>query len=150
MGEVRALEVRDIDFEHDRLLVRRAFSSDVVMTPKSGDERPIPLSPELRGILTEAVGRKEPTARAISNAHGRTPGRQHVLTVLKALEARLGAKERSFHSLRHYFCSVLIRHGASVEAVRRLAGHSKLDITQRYVHANAADLTAAIAKLPGN
>jgi hypothetical protein len=34
--------------------------------------------------------------------------------------------------------------------LRVLAGHSKLDITQRYVHANAADLTAAIAKLPGN
>jgi site-specific recombinase XerD len=41
-----------------------------------------------------------------------------------------------------------VRHGASVEAVRMLAGHSKLDVTQRYVHANAADLAAAIAKLP--
>jgi integrase/recombinase XerC len=86
----------------------------------------------------------------LTNAQGRTPGRQHVLTVIKALQARHGLKERSFHSLRHYFCSVLIRNGASVEAVRVLAGHSKLDITQRYVHANAADLTAAIAKLPGN
>ena len=75
---------------------------------------------------------------------------QHVLTVLKALQARHGLKERSFHSLRHYFCSVLIRHGASVEAVRMLAGHTKLDTAQRYVHANAADLTAAIAKLPSN
>jgi len=73
-----------------------------------------------------------------------------VLTVFKALEARIGATERSFHSLRHSSCSVLIRHGASVEAVRVLAGHSKLDITQRYVHANAADLRATIAKLPGN
>src|SRR5262245_34532286 len=93
---------------------------------------------------------KLPTARVLTNAHGRTPKRQHVLTVIKSLQARHGLKERFFHSLRHYFCSVLIRHGASVEAVRVLAGHSKLDITQRYVQANAADLTAAIAKLPGN
>ena len=46
-----------------------------------------------------------------------------------------------------YFCSTLIRKGASVEAVRQLAGHSKLAVTQGYVHANAADLTEAIAKL---
>jgi integrase len=150
MGEVRALEVRDIDFERDLLLVRRAFSLDEVMSPKSGDERVVPLSPELREILVGASRRKLPTARVVTNAHGRTPGRQCVLSKLKALQARHGLTSRSFHSLRHYFCSVLIRHGASIEAVRVLAGHSKLDVTQRYVHANAADLTAAIAKLPGN
>ncbi len=93
---------------------------------------------------------KLPTARVLINEHGRTPATQHVLTKIKALQARHGLKERSFHSLRHYFCSVLIRNGASLEVVRVLAGHSKLDITQRYVHATAADLTAAIAKLRGN
>jgi integrase len=150
MGEVRAIEVRDVDLANGRLFVRRAFSSDEVMSPKSGDERVVPLSPDLRAVLTDAIRRKLPTARVLTNANGRTPTRQHVLTVIKSLQTRHGLKERSFHSLRHYFCSVLIRHGASVEAVRVLAGHSKLDVTQRYVHANAADLTAAIAMLPGN
>jgi hypothetical protein len=37
--------------------------------------------------------------------------------------------------------------GASVEAVRLLAGHSDLAITLRYVHALGNDLKAAIAKL---
>jgi integrase len=148
MGEVSAIEVRDIDLDHDLPFVRRALSSDEVMSPKSGDERVVPLTTELRLILTEAIRRKLPTAR--SHQRAREDARdQHVLTVIKALQARHGLKERSFPSLRHYFCSVLIRHGASVEAVRMLAGHSKLDITQRHVHANAADLTAAIAKLSG-
>jgi site-specific recombinase XerD len=35
------------------------------------------------------------------------------------------------------------------EAVRELAGHSKLQTTQRYVHATGADLRDAIAKLRG-
>jgi site-specific recombinase XerD len=52
--------------------------------------------------------------------------------------------------LRHYFCSTLIRRGASVEAVRVLAGHNSLMVTQRYVHATGTDLRAAIAKLHGN
>ncbi len=60
-----------------------------------------------------------------------------------------GLRERSFHSLRHYFCSKLVSCGASVEAVRLLAGHSDLAITQRYVHALGNDLKADIAKLSG-
>ena len=150
MGEVRALEVRDVDLREGRLLVRRALSAGEVMPPKSGHERVVPLAPELRAELETAMRRKLPTARVVTNALGRTPGRHHVLTALKGLQARHKLPERSFHSLRHYFCSALVRRGASVEAVRLLAGHSDLAVTQRYVHATAADLTAAMARLTGN
>jgi integrase len=73
---------------------------------------------------------------------GRTPRRQEVLHQFKRFLRRNGSKERSFHSLRHYFISELMRCGA--EAVRVLAGHSKLEMTQRYAHAAGADLRAAI------
>jgi integrase/recombinase XerC len=150
MGEARALEVRDVDFKRDRFLVRHALSADQVMPPKSGHGRVVPLAPELRVILEGAVRRKLPHARVVVNERGETPRRQRVLGALKRLERKLQLREWSFHSLRHYFCTTLIRRGASVEAVRLLAGHSKLDVTQRYVHATADDLRAAIARLPGN
>jgi integrase/recombinase XerC len=73
-----------------------------------------------------------------------------VLSSLKALERRQKLPERSFHALRHYFCSTLVRRGASLEAVRLLAGHGDLQTTQRYVHALGGDLKAAIAKFSGN
>lgn len=92
--------------------------------------------------------RKLPTARIIVNARGKTPSRQAVLTRLKALQARCDLAPRSFHSFRHFFCSTLIRNGASPEAVRVLAGHHNLNVTQRYVH--ATDLQVAIGKLSGN
>jgi site-specific recombinase XerD len=130
--------------------VRHALSADVMMAPKSGHERMVPLAPELRSVLEEAVRLKMPHARIVVATSGATPSRQHVLTRLKALEAREGVREWSFHSLRHYFCSLLIRRGANVEAVRLLAGHSKLDVTQRYVHATGADMKSAIALLTGN
>jgi site-specific recombinase XerD len=101
-------------------------------------------------ILPAAVRRKLPGARLVVNARGKTPSRQAVLTRLKTLQKLCGLPERSLHSLRHYFCTTLIRRGASVEAVRVLAGHSGLAVTQRYVHATGADLKAAIAKLSGN
>ena len=75
------------------------------------------------------------------------PRRQEVLRLLKAAQKRLGLPTRSFHSLRHDFCSALVRGGASLEAVRTLAGHSDLLTTQRYVHATSDDLVAAVAKL---
>lgn len=48
------------------------------------------------------------------------------------------------------FLTALVRGGANLEAVRELAGHSKLHTTQRYVHATGADLRDAIGRLPGN
>jgi integrase/recombinase XerC len=90
---------------------------------------------------------KLPTARVIVTSTGSTPKRTCTLGMLKTLERRIGLREWSFHSLRHYFCSTLIRRGGSIEAVRVLAGHSRLEITQRYVHATASDLEATISRL---
>src|SRR5271166_3153152 len=62
MGEVRALEVRDVDLTSGRILVRRALSEDEVMPPKSGHERVVPLAPELAEAIAPALRDKLPTA----------------------------------------------------------------------------------------
>ncbi len=149
MGEVRALQVRDVDFDGHRILVRRALSEDQSLTPKSGHEREVPLAAALEGRLREAVRDKLPGARVVVDDAGQTPKRQHVLNRLKRFQQRNRLRERSFHSLRHFFISQLMRGGAGAEAVRVLAGHSKLEMTQRYAHADSADLRAAINKLGG-
>jgi len=41
----------------------------------------------------------------------------------------------------------MVRGGANIEAVREVAGLSKLQTTQRYVHATGADLRDAISRL---
>jgi integrase len=147
MGEVLVLEVMDVDFVADRIFVRHALSLDIVLTPKGGNQRGVPLSPQLTATLKEAVRGKLPKARLVTDELGRTPSRQDVLRHLKKLQRKLGIPERSFHSLRHYFCSTLIRRGASLEAVRLLAGHGSLSVTGRYVHALGKDLEAAVARL---
>jgi len=81
---------------------------------------------------------------------GLTPPRQAVWTELHAVQLRHGLPLRSFHALRHYSLSALVRGGANLEAVRELAGYSELHTTQRYVHATGADLRDAISRLPGN
>lgn len=144
MGEGLALEVGDVDLDHGLLLVRRALSAGEVLTPKSVDERVVPLTLELAAHLGDAVAAKAPDACVVLNDRSLTPARQDVLARFKRLERKLGLKERSFHALRHSFLSRLVRRGASVEAVRVLAGHSSLTVTERYVHATGNDLRHAI------
>lgn len=143
-GEVRAIERRDVDLKGGVLRIRRAFSEDVLTTPKSGAERVIPIAQPLLPFLLEAIEGKSPDDTLVKNRKGKTPTRQQVLTSLVKTQTRHGLHSWSFHSLRHAFCSSLVRLGASVEAIRLLAGHSALQVTQRYVHATAADLSRTI------
>lgn len=149
-GEVRALQVGDLDFDGHELRVLRAWSEKELVLPKGGKQRHIPMAPELEAILREAVRAKLPKAFIITNRRGKVPSRQAVLTALKATLKAAGLPARSFHLLRHYFCSRLLVRGANVEAVRQLAGHTKLGTTARYVHATTADARAAIACLSGD
>jgi site-specific recombinase XerD len=92
---------------------------------------------------------KLPAARVVLNKHGRTPSRQAVLSALKEVQRRHSLPPRSFHSLRHYFLTALVRGGANFEAVRELASHSKLLTTQRYLHASRADVRDAVSEASG-
>lgn len=40
----------------------------------------------------------------------------------------------SAHSLRHTFCSHLVMQGTSLRVVQVLAGHSKIEVTEKYAH----------------
>jgi integrase/recombinase XerD len=150
-GEVCAIEVRDVDLKRNELHLRRASSAGEVLTPKSGDERLVAIAPPLRDILVEAARDKLPHARLVVRSDGAMPSRQKVLRSLQDLETRIAKTKKmqvwSFHQLRRSFCSALVRNGVSVEAVRVLAGRTHLKTTERYVHASAADLKAAVLTL---
>jgi integrase len=61
---------------------------------------------------------------------------------------RLGLPDDAvLHSTRHTFCTRLGERGASAFDIQRLAGHSSITISQRYVHPSSDQLDAAIALL---
>ena len=56
---------------------------------------------------------------------------------LKELCRRIGiapSRRITFHCLRHTFCTLLIAKGVPITTVSKLAGHTKLEQTQRYSH----------------
>lgn len=140
-----------MDLKRNELHVRRAFSASEVLTPKSGDERLVPIAPPLPDILVEAARDKLPHTRLVVRPDGATPSRPKVLRSLQDLETRIAKTKEmqiwSFHQLRHSFCSALVRNGVSVEAVPVLAGHEDLETTQRNVHPSAAALEPAVLTL---
>jgi integrase/recombinase XerC len=146
-GEIRALRAGDIDLDAGVIRVVRTLSADEEEQPKGDKQRIVPIVPQLAGVLRDVVEGKEADARVVLTSRGTTPCRQHVLSRLVELQEREGAKQTwSVHALRHAFCSHLVRVGVGVEAVRALAGHSSIRVTNRYVHATGADLHGAMAR----
>jgi integrase len=119
-GEIRALQARDVDLDTCLIRVVRTLSEDEEEEPKGDKERTVPVVPQ--------------------PSKGTTPRRQHVLSRVVEHQRRLGmARIWSVHALRHAFCSHLVRVGVGVEAVRALAGHSSIQVTNRYgCRSNAA------------
>ena len=143
-GEVRATRVQDVDFDANGVNIRHAFSHTELSTPKSKDERPVPMASVLRELLADAAQGKKPTDFIVVD-HGRTPSRQKLYKAFVALQKRLGISPTwSFHSLRHAFGTHAVRAGANIEAVRELMGHGDLETTAGYLHAVAADKVAVI------
>jgi integrase len=150
-GEVRALEVGDIDLEARRLHVRRAFSAGELADPKGRDERVVPLAPLLVAILEKAVAGRPATHRVVASVRGGTITEGYLGSSWRGLQAKLGLEPRwHYHQLRHFFATTLLRGGANVETVRQLLGHKDLAATSRYLHATGSDLVDAVAVLPGN
>jgi site-specific recombinase XerD len=54
-----------------------------------------------------------------------------------------------FHSLRHYFVTSIVRSGADIETVRRLARHKDITTTQKYMHSTDQEQQDALDRTFG-
>jgi integrase len=146
-GEIRALEVGDLDFEGEVIRVIRTLSVTTPLDPKGKKHRMVGMAPQLAAILGPATKGKAPGTKVVLNARGKSPKRQAVYNAFVATQRRMGLRRAwGVHAMRHAFCSHLVRAGVSLKAVQDLAGHSSLAVTNRYVHAVAMDLKDAVKK----
>lgn len=147
-GEVRGLRWTDIDLKGNTLTVRRALTRGEETTPKSGDQRVVPIAAPLRLLLEAAEpNRSNPWASVAVTAFGKPWGESGLNQTFKRAQQRAGRSGLSFHDLRHFFVTELFRRGVSAPAVQRLAGHAEMSTTQRYADMTANDLRAAIVLL---
>jgi integrase len=144
LGEIVSLRWSAVDLKRGHLTIALNTWKDVEDTPKGGTPQPVPLTSR----LAEALRRASRRGPRVIEHDGKPVNARHVGMLMKQVTKRAGLEPtEGIHRLRHTFCSRLADAGAPPEAIRRLARHTTMAVTQRYLHASDATLENAIGLL---
>ena len=131
LSEISSLEWIDIDFNSRTILIR----SKEGFTTKGGKNRSIPMNDDVYKILQNRKAKITTETKLIFYCDGRKYFKDFVTHKFKKYVIKSGLdKTLHFHSLRHSFCSNLVKKGVSLYQVQKLAGHRKPITTQKYSH----------------
>jgi integrase len=153
IGEIIALDWSRVDYGANKVHVEVSDWKGHIGPPKGDKPRSVPMTPRLRAALRDLEAlrdREADGARVLTRSKGRYGEEGGRVTYssarewLKAAHTRAGVTPLGVHALRHTFCSHLAMAGAPVTAIRDLAGHSSVAITQRYMHLAPAGMVSAI------
>lgn len=146
LGEILALEWRDIELTSRRLTVQRSDWLGHVTVPKGGRSRQLPMTRRLTAALKSARHLRSDRVLCLSDGSAMT--RDRVIKAVRGAQRAAGV-DQGVHILRHTFCSHLAMKGAPARAIQELAGHADLSTTQRYMHLSPAATEDAIRLLDG-
>ena len=139
LGELLALEWRDLDFDTRVIHVRRARVAGRMTTTKNKTRRRVDMSlklaEELRRLRTarkrEALKAGSPLAETVFLTAAGEPvdGDNFRRRVFQPLLVAAKVPVVRIHDLRHTFASLLIQNGESLAYVRDQLGHSSIQVT---------------------
>jgi integrase/recombinase XerD len=141
-GEIVNLEWSDVRFDLGVILIQAKDS----WRPKT-DERVIPLSAQLRSVLTEQYRERGSERWVVVNREG---GQEtHLLEKLKKVCRRAGITPAAatVHALRHSFGAHLRMAGVPLAEIADLMGHRDLATTQIYAKVQIEHLREAVSRL---
>jgi integrase len=146
VGELRHLTWEDVDLEQNLLHIRAKDG----WQPKTGDQRFIPMSARVRGLLQSLPrrGRWVFTAPPSSKypEGGRPFSDRRLLAALKRVLNKLGLPGH-VHTFRHAFISHALIRGIPEAIVRQWVGHVDEEIFRLYTHIADASSQAAMQRL---
>jgi len=145
ISECAALNVDDI-------LLSAGLSTVIVRNGKGGKYREVPLNTPAQQVLVnwveERIGwrRDDGQMALFLNKSGGRLSVRSINDILRRLSARVGLV-MSAHTLRHTCLTNLVRRGHDLVLVAEIAGHSRLETTQRYSLPSARDKVRAMESL---
>ena len=145
LGELMALQWKDVDLQRAQLRVRRSVTDGIIGTPKSGKARDLPLTPSVVRALRKHRHRQGPWVFCQEDGTLLTDG-QCKCPLYRAYD-RAGIKRQGWHVLRHSFASHLVMRGVALKVVQELLGHSTIEMTMRYAHLSPSTLQQAVQEL---
>jgi site-specific recombinase XerD len=100
------------------------------------------------GPVADALRHTTRRGPRVIEKEGKPVNARHIGMLMKKVTKLAGLEPtEGIHRLRHTFCSRLADAGAPTEAIRRLARHTTMAVTQRYLHASDATLENAMGLL---
>lgn len=151
LSEIVALTWDDVDFARRVIHVRAAVSGgQIVDAPKSGKHRQVPMSDRALVALDTLGKRRDftgPTDYVAVSALGERLQADALSRRFNAARDHAGLRKLVFHHLRHTFGSMAVAGGVDLAQVKAAMGHSKIETTERYLHAKSgADVAAAFTR----
>ena len=144
LGEIMALEWRDVDLQKRQICVERSDWKGQVTTTKGGRLRYVPMTERLAVALH---GHRHLRGKRVLVRASGEPFTMKIVQDHVARAARTAGVRPGVHILRHTFCSHLAMQGVPARAIQELAGHKDLKTTQRYMHVSPAAVDDAIRLL---
>ena len=129
-SELVGLNVKDVDFEHNRVRVRR----------KGGRSVYVPFSERAGRFLKEYVKDRRDGALFL-NRYGKRLSTRSLQKIVKKYSMMSIFKDISPHTLRHTKATHLLNSGMDIRMLQRFLGHSTIKATQIYTHVNLKQLS---------
>ena len=162
VGELVELRVKDIDFDNNFIHIRRQYDekNKLIVPPKYGSKRKVPIMAECRPILQACCSGKESNALLFEAGHIYNPEHLkhdgHILrgrlrdNLNNACE-RLSLERHTIHDLRHDGISRIVRLlKDDPYSVQKWAGHKSLSITlDQYYRHTGQDNMISMEKVTG-
>jgi len=137
LSELMNIKIRDFDHSY----------SQVKVLGKRQKERIVPLTSGIVHFIVEYLKIRNQKFHSNSPFLFLTAKGEHVYekliyrVVKKNLSKVTTMRKRSPHVLRHTFATHLLNHGAELNAIKELLGHTNLSATQIYTHTSLDRLT---------
>lgn len=154
-GECLGLPWNEIDFDtgiahikNNYIIVDKIEYHKRVKTKES--DRTIDISGFLSAELKTIKERNQKNGviqTYVCEVDGKLPDPSHISRALKQFQKANNLPVCRFHDLRHTFAMLQIECGTDLETLKRLLGHSKIAVTEIYLHENINMKKAASAKI---
>jgi len=136
-SEFLGLRWKDVDLKVGVLTIPRS---------KHGETRHVPLTSEVRAILSRRARSLDATALIFPNNLGNVDLHWAEKDVPEAVE-KAGIRDFHLHDTRHTFASRLAMEGVDLLAIKELGGWKTLSMVQRYAHLSPRHQRRAIERL---
>ena len=144
-GEIFSLTWADVDLFHGTALLRDTKNNRI---------RPLFLTDEIKNMLARrrATGVKS-TDLVFLDKNGNkivqiSDSFNRAIDMLELNKDVIDRRDKlTFHSLRHSYASQLVHSGVDLYHVKKLLGHSTIQLTERYSHLSESALKKAAMKI---